>query len=128
MKRWWAGCGRCIQFNSRHYYCMMKRPLFTCLLIALSATSYAKGIPRPKLVVGIVVDQMRWDYLYRYYNHFGRGGFRRLMDGGFRCEQAMINYLPSYTAPGHACIYTGSVPAINGITGNLWTELGKESY
>ncbi len=83
---------------------------------------------RPKLVVGIVVDQMRWDYLYRYYDHYGQDGFRRLMRDGFRCEQAMINYLPSFTAPGHTCIYTGSVPAIHGIAGNDWYENGKFVY
>jgi predicted AlkP superfamily pyrophosphatase or phosphodiesterase len=82
------------------------------------------GLPvsRPKLVVGIVVDQMRWDFLYRYYNKYGEGGFKRLLREGFSCENTYINYLPSYTAVGHACIFTGSVPSIDGITGNNWTE------
>jgi Type I phosphodiesterase / nucleotide pyrophosphatase len=77
---------------------------------------------RPRLVVGIVVDQMRWDYLYRYYNRYSEGGFKRLLKQGFSCENAYINYLPSYTAVGHTCIYTGSVPSITGITGNDWTD------
>src|SRR5271155_1225154 len=55
-------------------------------------------INRPKLVVGIVVDQMRWDYLYRYYDRFGHDGFKRLLTEGFTCENVFINYLPSYTA------------------------------
>ena len=77
---------------------------------------------RPKLVVGIVVDQMRWDYLYRYYDMYGNGGFKRMLNEGFSCENTYINYLPSFTAVGHTCIFTGSVPSISGITGNDWTE------
>lgn len=90
----------------------------------------AKGIARPKLVVGIVIDQMRWDYLYRYYDRYTANGFKRLMNGGYNCENTMINYLPSYTAPGHTCIYTGSVPAIHGIAGNDWVDkqMGKNVY
>jgi len=88
------------------------------------------GTKRPKLVVGIVVDQMRWDFLYRYYDRYGSGGFKRLLNEGFECQNAMINYLPSYTAVGHSCIFTGSVPSINGITGNDWIEQlsGKPMY
>ena len=99
--------------------------LFLTFLIQ-TATIQAQpaGAPliRPKLVVGIVVDQMRWDYLYRYYNMYGDGGFKRLLNEGFSCENAYINYLPSTTAVGHSCIYTGSVPSITGISGNDWTE------
>ena len=88
------------------------------------------GLSRPKLVVGIVVDQMRWDYLYRYYNRYGEGGFKRLINEGFSCENTLINYLPSYTAVGHTCIFTGSVPSIHGIAGNDWTDqlTGKKVY
>ncbi len=82
-------------------------------------------IKRPKLVVGIVVDQMRWDYLYRYYERFGDGGFRRMMNEGFNCQNTMINFLPTFTGPGHASIYTGTVPAIHGITANDWYEMDK---
>jgi len=77
---------------------------------------------RPRLVVGLVIDQMRWDYLYRYYDRYGTDGFRRLLRDGFECRQTLVNYLPSYTAPGHACIYTGSVPAIHGIASNDWVD------
>lgn len=91
-----------------------------CSLLTL--TAFSQQIPRPKLVVGIVVDQMRWDYLYRYYDRYGEGGFKRLMNEGFNCQQTFINYLPSYTAPGHASAYTGSFPAIHGIAGNDWVD------
>jgi predicted AlkP superfamily pyrophosphatase or phosphodiesterase len=106
----------------------MKRLGFFCIFICSSLLLQAKGPARPKLVVGIVVDQMRWDYLYRFYDSYGANGFKRLMNEGFRCEQAKIDYLPSFTAPGHSCIYTGSVPAIHGIAANEWFEGGKSAY
>lgn len=75
----------------------------------------------PKLVVGIVIDQMRWDYLYRFAPLFKPdGGFKRMMNEGFSCDNAQIGYTPTVTACGHTGIYTGSVPAIHGITGNNW--------
>src|SRR5690606_8649606 len=75
-------------------------------------------IERPKLVVGLMVDQMRWDYLYRFYERYGEGGFKRLLGEGFSCENTYIPYVPTYTAIGHSTPYTGSVPAIHGIAGN----------
>ncbi|NDE11334.1 MAG: alkaline phosphatase family protein, partial [Chitinophagia bacterium] len=76
----------------------------------------------PKLVVGIVIDQMRWDYLYRFSELYGSNGFNRLVRKGFSCDNTLIPYMPTYTAPGHTCIYTGSVPAIHGIVGNNWYD------
>ena len=96
------------------------------------STSFLKAqqVSRPKLVVGIAVDQMRWDYLYRYYPLYQNGGFKRLLNEGFSCENTFINYLPSFTAVGHTTIFTGSVPAIDGITGNDWIDqvTGKKWY
>ena len=85
---------------------------------------------KPKLVVGLVIDQMRWDYLYRYNELYGTGGFKRLLKYGFTAENTFIPYVPTYTAPGHTCIYTGSVPAIHGIVGNNWFDknTGKNVY
>src|SRR5436190_23412069 len=90
--------------------------------------SSANTLARPKLVVGIVVDQMRWDYIYRYFDRYGNGGFKRLLNEGFACENTMINYLPSVTAVGHTAIFTGSVPSIDGIADNYWIDQysGKE--
>ncbi|MDW8331723.1 MAG: alkaline phosphatase family protein [Cyclobacteriaceae bacterium] len=76
----------------------------------------------PKLVVGIVVDQMRQDYLYRYAETFGEGGFKRLMKEGFSLTNAHYNYVPTYTGAGHASIYTGTTPAIHGVIGNDWYD------
>lgn len=88
-------------------------------------TAQASGVKRPKLVVGLVVDQMRWDYLYYYYDQFGEGGLKRLVDEGFSYENTMINYVPTVTAIGHSSIYTGSVPALTGIAGNNFMLNGK---
>ena len=75
---------------------------------------------RPKLVVGIVVDQMRWDYLGRYYDQFQSDGLKRLITKGYSCDNCMINYLPTVTAIGHTSIYTGTTPAFHGICGNAF--------
>jgi len=83
---------------------------------------YPATIDRPKLVVGLVVDQMRWDYLYRYYNRYSNGGFKRMINDGFSAENTLIPYTPTYTAVGHSSIYSGSVPAISGIVGNDWYD------
>ena len=87
-------------------------------------------LAQPKLVVGIVVDQMRYDYLYRYEQKYGKDGFKRLLKDGYSCSNANYNYVPTYTAPGHASIYTGTTPAVNGIVGNEWYDrkLGKTIY
>jgi predicted AlkP superfamily pyrophosphatase or phosphodiesterase len=99
--------------------------LFIAILIIIIGFSAngQQSIQRPKLVVGIVVDQMRWDYLYRYYDRYAaNGGFKRLLNQGFSCENTLIPYTPTVTACGHSSIYTGSVPAISGITGNFWWD------
>ena len=92
-----------------------------------SESTYPK---KPKLVVGIVVDQMRYDFLYRYSEKYSSGGFKRLMNGGFSCRNSHYDYAPTVTAAGHAAIFTGSVPAINGIVGNDWfvQKTGKSIY
>ena len=88
------------------------------------------NLPRPKLVVGIVVDQMRWDYLYRFYNRYSAGGFKRMLNEGFSAENNLIDYIPTVTAAGHSSIYTGTGPAIHGIAGNdfIIQATGKSMY
>ena len=78
----------------------------------------AESNSRPKLIVGIVVDQMRYDYLTRFESKFGDGGFKRMMSEGFNCKNHHFNYVPTYTGPGHASIYTGTTPKYHGIVGN----------
>jgi len=76
----------------------------------------------PKLVVGIVVDQMRYDYLTRFWNHYSDDGFKRLVNEGFNCKNNHFNYAPTSTGPGHASVYTGATPATHGIIGNDWYD------
>lgn len=94
----------------------------------LCVAAGAVAVDRPKLVVGIVIDQMRWDYIYRYGDRFGEGGFKRLMNEGFSCNNTMLNYIPTYTAVGHSAVYTGSVPSVNGIAANDFCIDGKRVY
>ncbi len=86
--------------------------------------------PAPKLIVGIVVDQMRYDFIYRYWNKYGNDGFKRLIAEGYLCRNTHYNYVPTYTAPGHASVFTGTTPAVHGIVGNNWysREKGKMMY
>lgn len=115
----------------------MRIIVLSTLLLLVSVFNYGQkktlsnATPqRPKLVVGIVVDQMRWDYLYRYSDRYSNDGFKRLINDGFTCENTFIPYTPTSTAPGHTCIYTGSVPSIHGIIGNGWYDrrLNREVY
>ncbi|MBJ2175444.1 alkaline phosphatase family protein [Aureibaculum sp. A20] len=92
---------------------VVKEPTFSLTAIEMQ---------RPKLVVGIVVDQMRYDYLTRFYNRYGNDGFKRIIDGGFSCENGHYNYIPTYTAVGHTSIYTGTTPSYHGIIGNNWYD------
>lgn len=98
----------------------LKRIILLSSLFLCISSCFAQNnkLDRPKLVVGIVIDQMRWDYLYRYYDRYSDKGFRRLLNDGFSFENCMVNYVPSYTAIGHSTIYTGSVPTLHSIAGN----------
>ncbi|WP_298555466.1 alkaline phosphatase PafA [uncultured Algibacter sp.] len=84
----------------------------------------------PKLVVGIVVDQMRYDYLTRFYNKYSEGGFKRMINEGFNCKNNHFNYVPTYTGPGHASVFSGTTPRYHGIIANNWydKELKKTVY
>ena len=101
-----------------------------CLFFVLVFVCSVQAQKRPKLVIGIVIDQMKMDYLYRFSDDFSSNGFKRLMNDGFAYHNVHFNFMPTYTAPGHASIYTGSIPAVNGIIGNDWfsRKLGKGMY
>lgn len=98
----------------------MKKLLLTLLLVPFFISAQQKKVAR--LVVGIVVDQMRNDYLYRYWDRFGEGGFKRLVKEGYYYRNTHYNYVPTYTGPGHASIYTGTTPRFHGIIGNDWYQ------
>ncbi|GAB3256333.1 alkaline phosphatase family protein [Larkinella harenae] len=104
------------------------------LVFAQTTPKKVAGAPttlsRPKLVVGIIVDQMRYDYLYRYYNKYSEGGFKRMMRDGFNARNNHYHYAATITAPGHTHVYTGSAPAISGMVGNDWYDrrLDRDVY
>lgn len=101
---------------------ILKNTFCTLLMACCSFFSFGQSKEAPKLVVGVVVDQMRYDFLYRYYQKYGEGGFKRLLNKGYSCKNTNFNYVPTSTAPGHTAIYTGTIPAINGIIGNDWYQ------
>ncbi|MDG1850321.1 MAG: alkaline phosphatase family protein [Flavobacteriales bacterium] len=102
------------------------KPLFIVLLV-LNSIVFAQG-QAPKLIVGIVVDQMRYDYINRYWDDFSEGGFKRLVAEGYNCTNTHYNYIPTYTGPGHASIYTGATPSTHGIISNSWFNKDTEEY
>lgn len=95
--------------------------LVTFTLFLHSFCSFSQS-DQPKLVIGIVVDQMCYEYLYRFYDKYSDGGFKRLMNEGTNCRTTHYNYVPTYTGPGHASIYTGTTPSNHGIVGNDWYD------
>ena len=97
--------------------------MFLSLFIkTYSQKKNSKNNIKPKLVVGIVVDQMRYDYMTRFYNRFGDGGFKKIIENGFTLENAHFNYIPTYTAVGHTSVYTGTTPNNHGIISNNWYD------
>lgn len=102
----------------------MKKIVLLLIFIFISnilLTAQEKQNP-PKLVVGIVVDQMRYDYLSKFNSLYAENGFNKLMRDGSNFTFAHFNYIPTYTGPGHASIYTGTTPYFNGIISNSWYD------
>ena len=108
----------------------MKKLMFLTVMLCatMQMMAHTDFNERPRLVVGIVVDQMRWDYLPRYYDQFGTDGLRRLVDKGYSCDNCLINYVPTVTAIGHTSAYTGATPAFHGICGNDFFIDGQKVY
>ncbi len=107
----------------------MRKSNILLLLFFIGCSFYGltQDSNKPKLVVGVIIDQMGFDQLYKYQDRYGETGFNRLLNEGFNFKNANVNYIPSETAPGHASIYTGTTPAYHGIIGNSWydRELGN---
>ncbi|SED55536.1 Type I phosphodiesterase / nucleotide pyrophosphatase [Tenacibaculum sp. MAR_2010_89] len=112
----------------------MKKNLILLFAFLLTIMAFKpatkKNDKKPKLVVGVVIDQMRYDYLIRFSKKYGNDGFKRLLREGFSLENAHYNYIPTYTAVGHTSIYTGTTPINHGIIGNHWYDkyLKKSIY
>src|SRR5215471_531686 len=107
---------------------------FVILAVLLSFSAVAQNkLPfqsRPKLVIGIVVDQMRYDYLFKYWDEYSAGGFKRLVNNGYLFNDANFNYYLTVTGAGHSTLYTGATPSVHGIVDNNWYDrkLNKEIY
>ncbi len=107
---------------------MKKNLLISLVLLCFVSNCQANDAPntvlskKPKLVIGIVIDQMRSDFVYRYWDKYGQGGFKRLVSQGYFFKNTHYNYVPTYTAPGHAAIYTGTTPVVHGIIANTWFD------
>jgi predicted AlkP superfamily pyrophosphatase or phosphodiesterase len=104
--------------------------LLTISILIFSCKKSNKKVQKPKLVVGIVVDQMRYDYLTKYADRYGEDGFNRLLNDGYSLTNAHFSYMGTYTAVGHATAYTGTTPDQHGIIGNNWYDkyLKKSIY
>ncbi|WP_299225110.1 alkaline phosphatase PafA [uncultured Psychroserpens sp.] len=100
----------------------MLKSIFSLLSLFFITTVSVSQNENPKLVVGIVVDQMRYDYLTRFYSKYSDGGFKRMINEGFNCKNHHFNYIPTKTGPGHASIFTGTSPKYHGIIGNDWFD------
>ena len=107
----------------------MKNTFKTALLL-VTVLNLSSAFAKPKLVVGIVIDQMRWDYLEKFSDRYSEKGFKRMLKEGFSFDNCMLSHIPSYTAIGHSTVYTGSVPSIHGIAGNDFIEqsTGRHIY
>ena len=109
-----------IQINLK----VMLRFLIFLQFLLFSGCSFSdtNDVEKPKLVVAVVVDQMRYDYLTRLSSKFSDDGFNRLVNEGFNCLDNHFNYVPTVTGPGHTSIATGSTPSVHGIVGNEWYD------
>lgn len=104
--------------------------IYSLIFTLLSQISFSQQQDKPKLIVGIVIDQMRAEYLYRFQDNYAENGFKRLLREGFNVKNTHYNYIPTATGPGHTSIYTGTTPVNHGIVSNDWynRELGRSIY
>src|SRR5215831_18839827 len=96
----------------------MKKAVVFLLALACLATAAAR---KPKLIVAIVIDQFRYDYLTRYRAEY-TGGFNRLLTKGAVFTNATYNHVPAITAVGHSTVLSGAIPSISGIVANEWFD------
>ena len=108
---------------------MKKVGIIVFYLVLTLGTTFAQNTQeKPKLIVGIIVDQMRQEYLYKFADRYSEGGFKRMIKEGFMMKNAHYNFIPTYTGPGHASVYTGTTPATHGIIGNSWYVRSLNKY
>src|SRR5436853_7830813 len=100
---------------------------FFALVLSSSIPTFASAYNgHPKLVVVIVIDHFRGDYLERYRDQFGDGGFRLFLDRGAHFPNCYYDYANTRTAPGHATLFTGAYSNGHGIISNEWWDPKKK--
>jgi predicted AlkP superfamily pyrophosphatase or phosphodiesterase len=106
----------------------LKTKLATALFLFLSVLLVRAQ--NPKLIVWITVDQMRYEMLHRFKYRWTPQGMLRILNQGFVFHNAQYNYIPTYTGPGHASLFTGTSPNVHGIIANSWfnRSAGKMIY
>lgn len=104
--------------------------LFALYLVLALPVQGQTNYSQPKLIVNIVVDQMRQDYLYRFWDLYSEEGFKKIVRGGYNFANTHYDYFPTYTGAGHACISTGAMPSVHGVVANDWIEkeTGENMY
>ncbi len=112
----------------KHYITFILSVFLTFSSFAQIKQSAKLNPDKPKLVVGVVVDQMRYDYLTRFWDKYGEKGFKRLISEGFNFKNNHFNYIPTYTAPGHSSVFTGTTPKYHGIISNSWYDKFSKQY
>ncbi len=110
------------RFSAACVFCVL-----AAVVLSSSGASFASAYNgRPKLVVVIVIDQFRGDYLERYHDQFGDAGFRFLTDHGAYFPDCNYNYANTRTAPGHATLFSGAYSNGHGIVANEWWDQKKK--
>ncbi len=111
---------------------MKSKRIISIFILYIISSNFSYGqsdsLKKPKLVVGIVVDQMRFEQLYRYAAKYSEDGFKRILRDGFNFKNTQYNYTPTVTAAGHSSIYTGTTPSIHGVIANGWFNRYKNKY
>lgn len=116
---------RCAYFRRSFLCSVLIVALSNCFVTSAQRRTETSQSKRPRLVLLIVVDQFRYDYLERFGDLFGPNGFKRMLRDGASWTQANYDHFPTYTAPGHATMMTGAHPSDSGIVGNEWIERGS---
>jgi len=98
------------------------------IFFSIGGSLKAQQTKKPKILIAIVVDQMRYDYLQRFETAYGEGGFKRLMNEGMHFKSMHYNYKPTMTAAGHASIFTGTTPSVHGVVANGWYSRQEGDY
>src|SRR5213078_2085435 len=106
---------------------LLRRVALGLFFLWFASLSFASAYnARPKLIVIIVIDQVRGDYLERYRDQFGEGGFRLLLDHGAYFTDCNYDYANTRTAPGQATLFSGSDTRGHGIIANEWWDPAKK--